>query len=128
MLKTFPPGNSLVVQGLRLSTFTATGPGFTLDWGNKIPQDVKPKKKKKKSPPDHQIITDNRSLWLHKPGLLTQSWFPPRGPGPLTLAPFANRLPVSLTGFQLHLLIHEISCTSFCYKCSAELGSHKYDV
>ena len=66
MLKTFPPGNSLVVQGLRLSTFTATGPGFTLDWGNKIPQDVQPKKKKnpllttkslpkKKSPPDHQI-------------------------------------------------------------------------
>ena len=50
MLKTFPPGNSLVVQGLRLSTFTATGPGFTLDWGNKIPQDVQPKKKKKKNP------------------------------------------------------------------------------
>lgn len=92
MLKTFPPGNSLVVQGLRLSTFTATGPGFTLDWGNKIPQDVQPKKKK------NPLLT-TKSLWLHEPGLLTQSWFPPRGPGPLTLAPFANRLPVSLTGF-----------------------------
>ena len=58
MLKTFPPGNSLVVQWLRLSIVTATGPGFMLDWGSKIPQDVQPKKKK--SPPDHQIITDNQ--------------------------------------------------------------------
>ena len=46
MLKTFPPGNSLVVQWLRLSIVTATGPGFMLDWGSKIPQDVQPKKKK----------------------------------------------------------------------------------
>ena len=45
MLKTFPPGNSLVVQWLRLSIVTAIGPGFMLDWGSKIPQDVQPKKK-----------------------------------------------------------------------------------
>ena len=58
VLKTFPPGNSLVVQWLRLSMVTAIGPGFMLDWGSKIPQDVQPKKKK--SPPDLQIITDNQ--------------------------------------------------------------------
>ena len=58
MLKTYPLGNPLVVQWLRLGTFTAMGPGLTPGRGSKILHATP--KKKKKSPPDHQIIINNR--------------------------------------------------------------------
>ena len=36
--KSYPPGTSLVVQWLGLSTLTAESPGSVVGWGTKIPQ------------------------------------------------------------------------------------------
>ena len=44
----FLVGNSLVVQGLGLCTFTAQGTGSILGWETKIPQVVQCSQKKKK--------------------------------------------------------------------------------
>ena len=42
-------GNSLAVQWLRFSAFTAVAPGSVSGWGAKVPQAVWPKDKMRKS-------------------------------------------------------------------------------